>query len=223
MNTLIATIVVLVVVSVIMALVYVIVHYRHQLANFLRAATNPPYNNWVLLGLWIGVVILFCLAVFIGGGEPFGLSLLREATNAHRPSTQADFYNPLSSRELFSRGYQTPVVTGPQGTWVVWYLFFAWLFIATVFIPIAFHDEIGNAWHRAWDRIEQRERRARLQRPVSVTTPPRLVTATTAGTTVPTTFWNRLNQRLAEHLPADVIGEFINDFIGAAFRAIFRR
>ncbi len=225
MDTIIALAIMIAVAAGIATLIYAVAMYRQQIAGFFGAIANPPYNNWVLLGLWVGVVVLLLLAVFMGGGEPFGLSLLREAAINHHSNPQADFYNPPQSRALYSSGYQTPQLPNPQGTWVWWYLFFGCLGLAVIFIPIAFHDEIGNAWNMAWERIEQRERRARLYRPASAPhplhTPP---TAATIGAATPrATFLNQLRRRLSEHLPADIVAEFVNDFISGAARAIFRR
>lgn len=207
-------------------LIHAVVMYRHQITGFFRAIANPPYNNWVLLGLWIGVVVLFFLAVFMGGGEPFGLSLLREAAITHHSNPQTDFYNPPQSRALYSHGYQAPRLPDQQSSWVWWYLFLGCLALAIIFIPIAFHDEVGNAWNRAWERIGQRQRRTRLHRPAPVSHPlhaPPPTAATAGAATTQATFWNQLRRRLSEHLPADIVAEFINDFIGGAARAIFRR
>ena len=225
MDALIAIVAVILATAGVALLTYAVVMYRHQIANFFGAIANPPYNNWLLLGLWIGVVVLFFFAVFMGGGEPFGLSPLREAATNHHANPQADFYNPPHLRALYSPGYQAPSLPVQRGSWVWWYLFLGCLALATIFIPIAFHDEIGNAWDRAWERVEQRQRRVRLQRRTLATLPqtPMPATATTGATTARVTFWNQLRRRLSEHLPADIVAEFINDFIGGAARAIFRR
>lgn len=226
MDALIVIVAVILVAAGVALLTYAVIMYRHQIASFFGTIANPPYNNWVLLALWVTTVVLFLLAVFMGGGEPFGLSLLREAATTRQPNPQADFYNPPQSRALYSPGYQAPRLPVQQGSWVWWYLFLGCLALAIIFIPIAFHDEIGNAWDRAWERVEQRRRRARLQRPLVQSRPEQPATpaaTTTRAATARVTFWNQLSRRLHEHLPADIVAEFINDFIGGAARTIFRR
>lgn len=213
------------------ACLFLVVIFRQQIGQFLRAIANPPLNNWVLLGLWIGVVVLFVVALCAGDGEPFGTRTLREASEQHKTSAQVTFYNNLGTTDLFTnQSTPAPTPATSHGTWLWWWLFFSWLGISIIFIPVAFHDEIGNAWNMALERWSQRTRRIPLRpRPhqpytfpggagmPSTTTPPITVTPRPSG------FFGNLTRRLREHLPSDLLAEFVNDFFGATLRGIFRR
>ena len=128
----------------------IIIPWQHcRIAKFFRFITSPPYNNWILLGLWVGVVVLFFTTIMVGGGEPIGLKALRQASE--RPSDPVvEFYN--QSRAINKPPQVYPPVSAPpdSGTWVWWEIFLVWLLtsIAFTFIVgvITVHNKARNVW-----------------------------------------------------------------------------
>lgn len=190
--------------------------------QFFRAVINPPYNNWVWLGCVAVTIILFIVAAKVGGGEPFGLEALRKATE-RPPDPVEQFYHRSHSinQPLAPRAATSPL---SHGSWIWWKLAVGMLLFSIIFTPIAFHDEIGTAWNRAWERWEQRRRRIRLQpqpRPIPTAATPAAGQPTTTQT-IGGTLWARIKRRITEQLPGEWVGEFTYNAAERILRSIFR-
>lgn len=117
----------------------------------LRRIISPRWNNRIFLALCAVSFILFCNAVYHGGGEPLGTRALRN-TFAPAPSSGIMLQYHEASKYLVGDNGQKK----ENPTWFWWKAWFVSLLTTLVFIPFAFWDETRDAWRNAMDRLEQR-------------------------------------------------------------------
>lgn len=179
-----------------------------------RAIAKPRLSRLILATLWAVTFILMCVAVYRGGGEPFGLEALRKA--AERPPDPVEqFYH----RSHAINQLPQPVSAAPsRGSWIWWKLALLSAIVSVLFIPVALYNEAKTLRVRVQEWLERRPKRVKLQTKTRSATNRPSVTQTVGGT-----FWSRLRHRIAEHLPGDLLAEFINDIVKGIFRLLTRR
>lgn len=181
-----------------------------------RANAKQRLIRIILAALWAVTFILFGVAVYRGGGEPFGLVALRKATERPR-SPQVEYYN--RGIEIYGHRAAVPASVPPNhGSWVWWKLTLLSAIVSSLFVLVALYNEAKTlrVWIQEW--LERRPKRIKLQTKTRSATNRPSVTQTVGGT-----FWSRLRHRIAEHLPADLLAEFINDIVKGIFQRLARR
>jgi len=174
------------------------------------------------LGLWILTLTLFLNAIYQGGGEPLGLSDLKEIGKPTAESPIVKYYS--ESTKYYTTGPESDAVAEkakPEKTWFWWEAWFVSLLVAILFIPLAFWDEIVAGWHRTRDIVEQRPARIRLAPETVHHQPQQGAEGQPAQARPPAahrSFWTRFRERFAASLSADMLTEFLFDTVGRIFR-----
>ncbi|MEK7160788.1 MAG: hypothetical protein AAB724_02050 [Patescibacteria group bacterium] len=178
--------------------------------NILMAPFRPPMNNWVLLASWIVTIVLFVVAIYMGGGEPLGLKALKEVSQPSQVSKVVEeYYNQSAAR------FGKPVIgiveeSAENGTWFWWKLWLASFIWAILFIPIAFWDEVAAAWHKTMEAHEQRRVEIDLTMPM-VDEKSNVQAGKTSAKFEPQllTSWGRFKERFTASFSADMFTDFI--------------
>lgn len=161
---------------------------------------NRRINNWLMFGVWILTFGLLINAIYQGGGEPLGLTALKEIA---RPEES----DPIMKYYLGEHYLGLPPTEKPNGTWIWWQLWAVWQGASLVLPLCAFWDEIA---------AERNERRMRRQRVINLRppepTPPAPIphgeqTATKTLPKILRPIWSKFLGRLSAILPAEMISE----------------
>lgn len=174
-----------------------------------RLMRNPRLNNWALGFFWI-LFLGLLINVAIQGGGP-GVVQKPVAAVTHEAATTAENYWPSawgSSPQAKLRLEQqatAEVATSakPQGTWLWWWLCLASFLLALASVPVAFWDEIRNAYWWAADRHQLRAQRIAIGGGGSSIDGP--ATAPTSKSN----FWRLLQVFIPLELSSEIIGGFI--------------
>jgi len=193
--------------------------------NFFRAIVSPAWNSKIFLGLAAAVIILLFVAIYQGGGKPLGLTALQSVANEPTPKTEAERYYTDSAR-YFVTGSEKPTAkpaepAKSEPTWNWWLILFAVLITFIVFIPLAFWDEIRDAWHWAMERAEQRRAVIDLRPPaepaVEQTLPP---TPGQAPGPVARPASSSMWQKFKDHFPAVLSANTLIEFVEGLIKKI---
>lgn len=127
-----------------------------------RRIVSPEWNNRIFLALCVICTILFFNAIYQGGGEPLGTKALRESFAPTPQSKIVERYQAASQyfisgeEKTSERPLQEKNIEEKELTWSWWKIWFVSFLIAVGFIPLAFWDEVRDAWRYAMERAEQR-------------------------------------------------------------------
>lgn len=200
-----------------------ILQYWRRIRPYCVAVISPSLNNWILLSLVAISTLLFIIAIFSGGGEPLGLTALKETGKPAEESPIVKYYS--DSAKYFTTGSDKtslpPVLPQSKG-WGWWKVAFGALLVTIIFIPFAFWDEVVKAWHRAHEFVEQRPVRIQLRPSPQPQTPDQPPSprpqAPRPQPALYQSVWQRFKERFLASLSADVITETVFGFIGQFLR-----
>jgi len=190
--------------------------------GYLRLTISPEWNNRIFLALCAISTILFFNAIYQGGGEPLGLRALRQVANEAAEQTKINRYYGASTKYFVTGSEKT--VTPPvkskisQPTWFWWKLWFTSFLLAVGFIPLAFWDEVRDAWRQAKEATEQRRVVIDLRPPQSIEGGEHRGQGSPLNE--PINWWQRFRERVFAGASANALYEFIE---GIARRILTER
>ena len=129
-----------------------------------RLGWLPASNNGRCLALWITTGIVLIVAIFSGFGEPalthtIDKKISEISQSKYHQSVYDAWYGPERAKAKVA-SEKWPVAKKQPSlfwSWSPWLLFFLFLFISLVYTPIAFREEIREAWSEAWIKITEKE------------------------------------------------------------------
>ncbi len=176
-----------------------------------RLMRNPRLNNWALGFFWILFLGLLINAAIQGGGPPTIESpVVAKAEQMEERSIAENYWpsawgsSPQAKLRLEQQATaEVAASVKPQGTWLWWWLCLASFLLALASVPIAFWDEIRNAYWWAVDRHQLRAQRIAI----GGGSPPIGGPATASASK--SNFWRLLQVFIPLELSSEIIGGFI--------------
>lgn len=121
-------------------------------------------NNGRCLVLWVITGILLLVALFSGFGEPiFTFTVDKKISeisqSKYHQSVYDAWYGPERAKAKATGQKQPMAKKQPSllGSWSPWLLFLLFFLISLIYTPIAFREEVREAWQEAKIKIKEKE------------------------------------------------------------------
>jgi len=199
--------------------------FRGEKEETIKGKKISRVTHIFLLTVWILAGFLLLNAIYQGGGEPRGVTALKEIAKPGPESEIVKFYS--SSVQYFTTGSEKPLTPQPEKQTETWFwlkLWFGVQALAIALIPLFCWDDMIAAKRHA----ERRKKSRRVVIPLTRPETPAPIEPTTQPLPTPGPqpqrqkggFWERTKERFIAAFSADVAWEFIE---GLFRRLILRR